>query len=61
MSSEGLSQFTRNNALAPSRGDLPMVNEIKLLQGRPAYFIDVEETSRDYKKISEGYQSLLKK
>lgn len=61
LSLEGLSHFMRNNALFPPRENVPVVDEIKLLQGRPTYFIDVEDASRNYRKISESYQALLKR
>ena len=60
LSPEGLSLSTQNNALFPSNEAVPVVSEVGILKGRPSYFIDIEETSRDFKKISEGYQSLLK-
>ena len=61
ISAEGLSHFTRNNALFPSRKDVPVVDEIRALQEKPLHFIDVEDQSRHYKEISEIYESLLKK
>ncbi|MBI4522765.1 MAG: extracellular solute-binding protein [Deltaproteobacteria bacterium] len=61
LSPEGLSHFTRNNALFPSRTDVPMVEEIKALQARPLHFIDVEDQGLHYKETSETYESLLRK
>ena len=60
LSPEGMSLSARNNALFPTNERVAVVDEVKLLKGRPTYFIDIEETSRDYKKLSEAYQSLLK-
>jgi iron(III) transport system substrate-binding protein len=61
LSPEGLSHFTRNNALFPPRENVAMVDEVKLLKGKPMFFIEVEDSSRGYTKISESYQSLLRK
>jgi iron(III) transport system substrate-binding protein len=61
LSPEGIAYFTRNNALYSSNHDVPTVSEVKALKGGPSYFIEVEETSRHFQKISEKYQSLMKK
>ena len=62
ISPEGMSHFTRNNALFPSRENVPVVGDIKALEeGKPLHFIEVEDQSRRYKEISESYQVLTEK
>ena len=61
ISPEGMSYFTRNNALFPSRENVPVVDDIKALEGKPLHFIEVEEQSRRYKEISRRYQALVEK
>jgi iron(III) transport system substrate-binding protein len=61
ISPEGMSHFTRNNALFPSRENVPVVEDIRALEGKRLYFIDVEEQSRRYKELSETYQALVEK
>jgi len=61
ISPEGMSFLTRNNALFPSRENVPVVEAIKRLEGRPLYFIDVEDQSRRYKEVSEIYQAVVEK
>ncbi len=61
ISPEGMSHFTRNNALFPSRPNVPVVDDIKALEGKRLYFIEVEEQSRRYKELSEIYQAFVEK
>ena len=59
ISPEGMSHFTRNNALFPTRENVPVVDEIKALAGKRLHFMEVEEQSRRYKELSETYQALV--
>ena len=61
ISPEGMSHFTRNNALFPSRQNVPVVDDIKALEGKRLHFIEVEEENRRYKEISEIYQAVVEK
>jgi iron(III) transport system substrate-binding protein len=61
MSPEGMSHLIRNNALFPSRKNMPVVDDIKALEGKPLHLIEVEDQSRRYKEISEIYQELVEK
>ena len=61
ISPEGMSHFTRNNALFPSRENVPVVDDIKVLEGKPLHFIEVEEQSRHYKEISKIYEAFVEK
>jgi ABC-type Fe3+ transport system substrate-binding protein len=61
ISPEGLSQITRNVPLLPPRDGLPVTEEIKPLQGKPSYFISVEDQSRNFVETRDIYNSLLKK
>src|SRR4030095_7061199 len=53
-------QYTRANAMAPARDNLPLVKEVMELQGKRTYVVDVEASSRDYEKTVKEYNSLLK-
>jgi iron(III) transport system substrate-binding protein len=57
---EATGQYTRANAMAPARDNLPLVNEVVELQGKRTYVVDVEASSRDYEKTVKEYNSLLK-
>jgi len=61
LSVEGLAHLTRNHALFPPRDDVPILDEFQLLQGRPTYFIDVEDQSRNFKESSKSYQAILQR
>jgi ABC-type Fe3+ transport system substrate-binding protein len=56
-----MGSYTRANALAPARDNLPLIKEVTELQGKRSYVIDVEASSRDYEKTVKEYSSLLKK
>jgi iron(III) transport system substrate-binding protein len=58
---EATGQYTRANAMAPARDNLPLVNEVVELQGQRTYVVDVEASSREYEKTVKEYNSLLKK
>jgi iron(III) transport system substrate-binding protein len=58
---EAMSHYTRANAMAPARDNLPLVQAVRDLQGKRTYVIDVEASSRDYEKTVKEYRSLLKK
>jgi iron(III) transport system substrate-binding protein len=58
---EATGQYTRANAMAPARDNLPLVNEVVELQSKRTYVVDVEASSRDYEKTVREYSSLLKK
>jgi iron(III) transport system substrate-binding protein len=58
---EATGQYTRANAMAPARDNLPLVKEVVELQGKRTYVVDVEASSRDYEKTVKEYNSLLKK
>ena len=58
---EATGQYTRANAMAPARDGLPLVKEVAELQGKRAYVVDVEASSRDYEKTVKDYNALLKK
>jgi iron(III) transport system substrate-binding protein len=58
---EAMGHYTRANALAPARDNLPVVPAVRDLQGKRTYVIDVEASSRDYEKTVKEYRSLLKK
>jgi len=60
-SPEGMSHFTRNNALFPSRENVQVVDDIKALEGKSLHVIGVEDQSRHYKEISEKYRALVEK
>ena len=61
ISPEGMSHFTRNNALFPSRENVPVVDDIKALEGKRLHFIEVEDQSRRYKEISEIYEAFVER
>lgn len=61
ISAEGMSHLTRNIPLLPSRDGLPVADEIRALQKRPAYFISVEDQSRNFAETREVYHSLIKR
>ena len=58
---EATGQYTRANAMAPARDNLPLVKEVVELQGKRTYVVDVEASSRDYETTVKEYNSLLKK
>jgi len=58
---EATGQYTRANAMAPARDNLPLVKEVIELQTKRTYVVDVEASSRDYEKTVREYDSLLKK
>jgi iron(III) transport system substrate-binding protein len=57
---EATGQYTRANAMAPARDNLPLVKEVMELQSKRTYVVDVEASSRDYEKTVKEYNSLLK-
>jgi len=57
---EATGQYTRANAMAPARDNLPLVKEVTELQGKRFHVVDVEASSRDYEKTVKEYGSLLK-
>lgn len=61
LTTEGTGQYTRANAMAPARDNLPLVKEVVELQGKRTYVVDVEASSRDYEKTVKEYNALLKK
>ena len=61
ISPEGMSHFTRNNALFPWRENVPVVDDIKALEGKRLHFIEVEDQSRRYKEISEIYEAFVER
>ena len=60
LSPEATGQYTRANAMAPARDNLPLVKEVVELQGKRTYVVDVEASSREYEKTVKEYNSLLK-
>jgi ABC-type Fe3+ transport system substrate-binding protein len=58
---EATGQYTRANAMAPARDNLPLVKEVVELQGKRTYVVDVEASSRDYEKTVKEYNSVVKK
>jgi iron(III) transport system substrate-binding protein len=58
---EATGQYTRANAMAPARDNLPLVKEVLDLQGKRTYVVDVEASSREYEKTVKEYNSLLKR
>jgi iron(III) transport system substrate-binding protein len=58
---EATGQYTRANAMAPARDNLPLVKEVVELQGKRTYVVDVEASSRDYDKTVKEYNAVLKK
>ena len=60
LTSEATGQYTRANAMAPARDNLPLVKEVTELQGKRFHVVDVEASSRDYEKTVKEYSSLLK-
>ena len=58
---EAMGHYTRANAMAPARDNLPLVQAVRDLQGKRVHVIDVEASSRDYEKTVKEYRSLLKK
>ena len=60
LTQEATGQYTRANAMAPARDNLPLVKEVVELQGSRTYVVDVEASSRDYEKTVKEYNSLLK-
>jgi iron(III) transport system substrate-binding protein len=58
---EATGQYTRANAMAPARDNLPLVREVTELQGKRSYVVDVEASSRDYEKTVKEYGALIKK
>jgi iron(III) transport system substrate-binding protein len=61
LTADATGQYTRENAMAPARDNLPLVKEVAELQAKRAYVVDVEASSRDYEKTVKEYNSLLKK
>lgn len=61
LTQEATGQYTRANAMAPARDNLPLVKEVVELQGKRSYVVDVEASSRDYEKTVKEYNSLVKK
>jgi iron(III) transport system substrate-binding protein len=61
LTQEATGQYTRANAMAPARDNLPLVKEVVELQGKRTYVVDVEASSRNYEKTVKEYNSLLKK
>ncbi len=61
LTQEATGQYTRGNAMAPARDNLPLVKEVVELQGKRTYVVDVEASSRDYENTVKEYNSLLKK
>ena len=59
LSPEATGQYTRANAMAPARDNLPLVKEVAELQGKRTYVVDVEASSREYEKTVKEYNSLL--
>ena len=57
---ESTGQYTRANAMAPARDNLPLVKEVAALQGKRTYVVDVEASGRDYEKTVKEYTALLK-
>jgi iron(III) transport system substrate-binding protein len=57
---EATGQYTRANAMAPARDNLPLVKEVVELQGKRNYVVDVEASSREYEKTVKEYTGLLK-
>src|SRR4030095_5501367 len=57
---EATGQYTRANAMAPARDNLPLVKEVVEPQSKRTYVVDVEASSRDYEKTVKEYNSLLK-
>jgi iron(III) transport system substrate-binding protein len=57
---EATGQYTRANAMAPARDNLPLVKEVTELQEKRTHVVDVEASSRDYEKTVKEYNSLLK-
>jgi ABC-type Fe3+ transport system substrate-binding protein len=58
---EAMGHYTRANAMAPARDNLPLVQAVRDLQGKRVHVIDVEASSRDYEKTVKEYRALLKK
>ncbi len=58
---EATGQYTRANAMAPARENLPLVKEVVELQGKRTYVVDVEASSREYERTVKEYNGLLKK
>jgi ABC-type Fe3+ transport system substrate-binding protein len=58
---EATGQYTRANAMAPARDNLPLVKEVVELQGKRTYVVDVEASSRDYEKTVKEYNSVVRK
>jgi iron(III) transport system substrate-binding protein len=61
LSPESTGQYTRANAMAPARDNLPLVKEVAELQAKRSYVVDVEASSREYEKTVKEYNALLKK
>ena len=61
LTQEATGQYTRANAMAPARDNLPLVKEVLKLQGKRTYVVDVERSSRDYEKTVKEYNGLLEK
>jgi ABC-type Fe3+ transport system substrate-binding protein len=57
---EATGEYTRVNAMAPARDNLPLVKEVVELQGKRTYVVDIEASSREYEKTVKEYTSLLK-
>ena len=57
---ESTGQYTRANAMAPARDNLPLVKEVAALQAKRSYVVDVEASSRDYDKTVKEYNALVK-
>ncbi len=60
LTAESTGQYTRANAMAPARDNLPLVKEVAALQGKRTYVVDVEASGRDYDKTVKEYNGLLK-
>jgi iron(III) transport system substrate-binding protein len=61
ISVEGASRLTRNIPVLPSREGLPVADDIRMLQRRPAYFIEVEDQSRSFTETRDMYHALIKR
>jgi iron(III) transport system substrate-binding protein len=60
LTAESTGQYTRANAMAPARDNLPLVKEVAALQGKRTYVVDVEASGRDYDKTVKEYSALRK-
>jgi iron(III) transport system substrate-binding protein len=60
LSAESMGEYAKANAVVPGREGLPVTKEVAELQGKRFHIIDIEASSRDYKKTVSEYSSLLK-